>query len=65
MPHCLLVQRYLNPCQIYILLGEKKIDTKPRYVSNQKAQFNERFSMKSVLMFNEQTQEYLPKPVRW
>ena len=33
--------------------GEKKIDTKLRYISNGKAQFNERFSMKTVLNYDE------------
>jgi hypothetical protein len=43
--------------------GGKKIDTKSRFISNGRAQFNERFSMKTVLNYDESSGEYEPKPV--
>ena len=44
-------------------LGGKKIDTKTKYVNGSKALINERFAMKTILDYNEETEEYLPKPV--
>ena len=43
--------------------GGKKIDTKSRFISNGRAQFNERFSMKTVLNYDDNSGEYEPKPV--
>ena len=48
---------------VYWVRGGKKIDTKSRFISNGRAQFNERFSMKTVLNYDDNSGEYEPKPV--
>lgn len=46
-----------------LILGGKKIDTKTKPVVNNKAVFNERFAMKTILDFNVFEDDYDPKPV--
>lgn len=51
---------------MYILcIGGKKIDTKTKQVMNNKATFNERFAMKTILDFNVFEDDYEPKPVSY
>ena len=45
------------------LIGGKKIDTRTRIVRMNKAVFNERFAMKTLLDYDFLTGEYEPKPV--
>eukprot|EP00347_Sterkiella_histriomuscorum_P001927 403370134 len=47
---------------IYWVRGGKKIDTKTKPVMNNKATFNERFAMKTILDYNVFDDEYDPKP---
>ncbi len=44
-------------------LGGKKIDTKTKQMMNSKANFNERFAMKTILDYDLFHDEYDPKPV--
>lgn len=44
-------------------IGGKKIDTKTKQVMNNKATFNERFAMKTILDYNAFEDDYEPKPV--
>jgi hypothetical protein len=44
-------------------LGENKIDTKTHTVRSGKANFNEKFAMKTVLNYDEKNDIYEPKPV--
>ena len=42
--------------------GKKKIDTKKRLITDKKAIFKERFSMKTALIFDPDTRITKPKP---
>ena len=45
------------------MIGDKKIDTKTRYVSSGKVIFNERFAMKTILNYDAVEDTYEQKPV--
>jgi hypothetical protein len=53
----------LTSVTVYWKRGEKRIDTKTKQVTKGQAVFNEGFAMKTVLDFNRERNEYLPKLV--
>ena len=58
--------KYFNqPFKIYWARGKKMIDTRKAIVKpeTQIAKFNDKFSMKTVLQWDEELQEFKPKPV--
>ena len=58
--------KYFNqPFKIYWTRGKKKIDTRKAIVKpeTQIAKFNDKFSMKTVLQWDEEGQEFKAKPV--
>lgn len=58
--------KYFNqPFKIYWTRGKKMIDTRKSVVKaeTQIAKFNDKFSMKTILQWDEELQEFKPKPV--